>query len=1027
MYFRWKTILGIAAIELAFLLLLVWQAAAFIKDLGETEIEKRALNTVTLADSVLRDSLISYDLATIEEHVKQLVSLEGVSYVELERNDRRLAVGGDYPNSEPSVENSISEVTDETYDIAHKMEVAGQTIGVLRIGFSVRELNSLTSAAKTRLYAIAFLELLLVGVCSWLLARYLTNRILLLEKASEKLQAGESIVQIPGNGNDEISSTIRAFNQMAAALAERERALKATNQQLETANNELNEREREVWSLFNAAPDGIAVLDQAGMISFANRRLISLLGSGAASVLGHPLRDFIMPVGGTKLSDAASAMSGGLNTGKSEVVNYAGTTLFVEMNSGVFRSTDSSRTVVIIRDKTHEWQLERAVKLNEQLKANLVDSSLDAFITIDGRGQITDYSQSAEQLFGWKKEEMLGQPMAEYLIPIEFRTAHQKGMAHFLATGEGPLLGKRVETTAIRENGTKFPVELALTATWIDSDVFVSASIRDITERRKRESELIKAKSDAEEASKAKSRFLSYMSHEIRSPMNAVLGALALISEKGKLQNSEQYYLDLARESGDTLLAVVNEILDFSKIEAGHVEFKQQPCELAGLINGVLSAILAKAVKPTVVLSSQIENTVPPVIVTDGERLRQILTILVDNAYKFTEKGEVTVSAELVNLCSDVPSRQLRISVKDTGPGVPAEKVDTIFSEFEQLDAMRDSGFGGTGLGLAIAKRLVSGLNGNIWLESEFGVGSTFIVQIPLLPANEDESDVMEMELPENSDALDHTGSATTQRLLLVDDVEANLVIGAELLKNRGYLVDVAHDGQEAVDKAESTSYSAILMDMRMPRLSGLEATQQIRSSSTHNSRIPIIALTANAEKSEIDRCLAEGMDDFVSKPFNIEGLSRTIEKHLGENMWQEREMHEQNDSADQEQEVLSEEVLAQLVRDTSAESLPMMISVFINEIKKRLEGIERAESTIDESEMREQAHALKSCCGTFGGKKLQAVAHELEIQASQSSACSNEALLANIKQVAQTTLVTYSEYRDQLQSPENAVSKNIQ
>lgn len=1027
MSFRWKTILGIAAIELAFLLLLVWQAARFIQDLGEAEIEKRAANTVTLADTVLRDSLISYDLATLDERVKQLGLLDGLTYVRLERNGQTLAVGGIYPSSEPSIERSISEVSDGSYDIVHKLEVAGETIGVLRLGFSLRELNSLTAEAKAHLYFIAFLELLLVAVCSWLLARYLTNRVLLLEKASARLKSGESAVQIPGNGNDEISSTIHAFNQMAAALAERERALRSTNALLEEANDELNEREREVWSLFNAAPDGIAVMDQSDKISFANQRLISLLGTGATSVLGQPLSDFIKPVTGTGHSDTAYKLAGGVTDGQNEVINHEGKTLFVEMNAAVFRSKESSRTIVIIRDKTHEHQLERAVKLNEQLKANLVDSSLDALVTINGLGEIIDYSQSAEALIGWKKEELLGQPMAEYLIPKELRTAHNKGMAHFLATGEGPLLGKRVETTAIRENGTKFPVELALTATWIDSDVFVSASIRDITERRKRESELIKAKSDAEEASQAKSRFLSYMSHEIRSPMNAVLGALALISEKGKLQNSEQYYLNLARESGDALLEVVNEILDFSKIEAGHVEFKQQPCELAGLINGVQSAILAKEVKPTVVLSSHIENTVPGVIVTDGERLRQILTILVDNAYKFTERGEVTISAEDINFCRDVTSRHLRISVKDTGPGVPTEKVDTIFSEFEQLDAMRDSGFGGTGLGLAIAKRLVSGLNGKIWLESEIGVGSTFIVQIPLIPAEEDRFDVNRAELPNNSGALDGNDNGMNHRLLLVDDVEANLVIGAELLKSRGYLVDTACDGQEAVDKAERKNYSAILMDMRMPRLSGLEATQQIRSSSSHNSRIPIIALTANAEKSEIDRCLAEGMDDFVSKPFNIEGLSRTIEKHLGENMRQEREMHEQNDSADQDQEVLSEEVLAQLVRDTSAESLPMMISVFINEIKKRIEGIERAESTTDESEMREQAHALKSCCGTFGGKKLQAVAHELEMQAAQSSACSNAALLANIKQVAQTTLITYSDYRDQLQSPENAVSKNIQ
>lgn len=1017
MSFRWKTILGIAAIELFFLSLLVWQAARYMQDMGETNIQRRAVDTVSLASTVLLDSLISYDLAAIEEQVHQLGELDGVTYVTLEGHGKDLASTGQYPVSESRPDTAVDSVTDGIYDVAHELIVLGQPLGLLKIGFSVQELHAVTAQAKARLYLIAFFELILVGLCSWLLARYLTNRILLLRKASEKLHSGHRVDPIPTVGKDEISTTINAFNRMSSTLLEREQSLKLTNEKLKDANSKLSERENEIWSLFNAAPDGIAVLDSGGTISFANRQLEKLLELGKTSVVGRPLKDFARSVEGEKFPESLTGKAVAPRRQHCKLLNFSGKTLFVEINTSVFRSTDSYRTIVIIRDKTHEQELEHAVRLQEQLKSNLVDSSLDALVTINGDGHVIDFSQSAESLFGWRKADILGQPMENYLIPSELRDAHQKGMAHFLATGEGPLIGKRVETNACRKDGKSFPVELALTAIWVDGEVFVTAAIRDITERKQREDELVNAKAEAEDASQAKSRFLSYMSHEIRSPMNAVLGSLALIQERGNLQESEQYYLDLARESGDSLLQVVNEVLDFSKIEAGHVQFRQGSCSLAELIRSVQSAILAKGVKKDVTLHTELEESIPSVIMTDGEHLRQILTILLDNAYKFTEKGEITCAVNDVTAVVEAGPRRLRISVQDTGPGVPSELVDTIFSEFEQTDAIRDSGFGGTGLGLAIAKRLVTAMGGAIWLESAVGVGSTFTVELPFDTCGADTAIPIQTD-PSEEDTRKGNLSVQTSglKILLVDDVEANLIIGAELLKNRGHSVDVAHDGEEAVHRACETEYSVILMDMRMPKLNGLEATQQIRSSTGKNSSTPIIALTANAEKSEIKRCLEGGMNDFVSKPFDIERLNSTIEKCLSDKRQEDLKMHEPVESKDEDQEVLSDDVLNQLTKDTSAESLPMMISVFINEIKKRIEGIDRAEALGDESEIREQAHALKSCAGTFGGMRLQAAAHELENLASRSRACSDD-VIPMVRKVAEQTLEAYSGYRERLQA----------
>jgi PAS domain S-box-containing protein len=1020
MSFKWKTILGIALIEVVFLSFLVWQASRYIQNLGEVDIEKRVDDTVLLASAVLRDSIIAFDLATIDEQIAQIAGLDGVTYVELSGHGKVLSSANTTDIAISKTDNRIEDVDDGVYDTVHDIEFAGQTLGTLRLGFSVRDLSELTSTAQTRLYSIAALELILVALCSWLLARHLTKGLVALRETSERLEFGEAVEPIPGRGSDEIGSAIDAFNRMFATLLEREGALKDVNQSLTLSNRRLQEQEQEMWSLFDAAPDSIAVLDTQGHVMFSNRKLTRLLGDVDVQVVGHSLSEFLVNPEDERLRSVLSGQHVNARGYRCQVYNQAEKRLAVEINASEFRSGDEVRIILIIRDQTHEQALAEAAQLQERLKANLVDSSLDAIVTITGEGKVIDFSRSAETLFGWGKDEILGQKMEEFLIPEELRQAHQRGMAHFLATGEGPLIGQRVETKAVHRSGRVLAVELALTAVWVNNDVFVTAAIRDITVRKRREQELVEARAQAEDASLAKSRFLSYMSHEIRSPLNAVLGSLALIRERGNIQPEEHYYLDLAQESGDSLLKVVNEVLDFSKIEAGHVQFEKTPCSLPDLIQSVQAAILAKGIKPQVEMLTEVPRTLPATLLLDRDHLRQVLTILLDNAYKFTEEGSVAVVVAINEI--PVPSKEgyLSISVTDTGPGVPPALVDTIFSEFEQTDATRDSGFGGTGLGLAIAKRLIAGMGGRIELESELGAGSVFRVEVPF------EACSSPLPLPENKHQqtdLPRSGA----RVLLVDDVEANRIIGAELLNHRGFSVDVAQDGLKAVQLAGQTPYDVILMDIRMPGLNGLEATQRIRQSCGLNAGTPIIALTANAEKSEIQRCLQGGMDGFVSKPFNIDKLSTTIAEALSDKVTEVQNVDNTPTQDDDQHPLLSDDVIKQLSRDTSAENLPMMISVFINEIKKRLQYIDIACNKQDELEIREQAHALKSCAGTFGGLKLQEAARELEDLASRSNACSEALALERVTEIAKDTLVAYSEYRESLQAETDQADHSAQ
>ncbi|MBU2955893.1 PAS domain S-box protein [Marinobacter sp. F3R08] len=1029
MSFRWKTILGIALIEVIFLSLLVWQASTYLQNTGAQALHKRANDTVQMASSVLLDSLIAFDLASLNEQVNELGTLSGVSYVRVRGYGRLLAQTGMPVSDSVSPDGSFDDVDDGIYDVQKAIEIDGEEFGTLEIGFSVRELRQIWSEAQRRLLLIALLELVLVGICSWLFGSYLSRRILALQKASRDLQEGKPVKALNSRGRDEVSQTIQSFNTMSSVLTQQKAELTATNQRLETANASLRQREAEFVALLEAAPDAIAMLSVDGDIVFVNQAFEHLFGC-ARSALNHTLLTDLLANHSPECREQSTLDRFTENDWQPITLESDTGNRFVDVRLRGFEAGEEGRSLVIIRDYTDEHNLIQAAKVSEHLKANLVDSSLDALITVDHEGLVTDFSRSAETLFGWRRSEVLGEPMHEFMIPPEFREAHAKGMAHFQATGEGPLIGKRVETTALRRTGDSIPVELALTAITVEGQVFVTAAIRDISERKQKEQELIESRAEAEQASTAKSRFLSYMSHEIRSPMNAVLGSLSLMSDDGSMSQAARRYLKLAQQSGESLLQVVNEVLDFSKIEAGQMEFHRVQFELNPLIDGVVNAVGLHRCKDTVTLTSTTDPALPAQLSADRDHLRQILTILLDNACKFTTEGEVTVRVGHQDPAGPGMEPTLVIEVSDTGPGIPAHLLSTVFSEFEQVDALRDTGFGGSGLGLAIARKLLDGMDGSLSVESEEGVGTTFTIRLPYempdpalrccdpmdpgqdQPGAAAESSVLEAVTEVNP--VNDQPTTDKGHLLLVDDVEANLLIGSEMLKARGYVVDLAHDGEEACQRAGDKNYAAILMDMRMPRMNGMEAALQIRQGNGPNTQTPIIALTANAEKTEVERCLKAGMNDFVSKPFNIEKLVGSIE-----NCRFAAEASAMNSPEEEAQyELLSDAVLDQLVADTSAETLPMMISVFINEVKKRIQALENAEATGDEAEIREQAHALKSCAGTFGGERLQDSAQRLEELASMGRSIEDSATIQLVRKVAGDTLIAYSRYHEQLEKP---------
>jgi hypothetical protein len=502
-----------------------------------------------------------------------------------------------------------------------------------------------------------------------------------------------------------------------------------------------------------------------------------------------------------------------------------------------------------------------------------------------------------------------------------------------------------------------------------------------VTERNRTADELARAKTSAEAASRAKSEFVANISHEVRTPLNGIIGMTELLLAS-KIGGDERQYLGLIRTSADALLHVINDVLDLSKIESGHLELSPRPFDLDARVEAIVEPLGVMARRKGLALSSRVAPELPRVVVGDDDRVGQVLTNLVGNAIKFTDSGDVRVEAtQAVPEPGDPPSTcRVRFTVRDTGIGIPLEKHATIFEAFTQADGSISRRFGGTGLGLAIAASLVRRMGGTIGLESAPQCGSSFTVTLPFergerraLDADDPAASLARLLGPARPAAWASGKAARPLEILLVEDNLVNQRLAMEILTRRGHRLTVAENGRQAVNRFEAAVPDLVLMDVQMPEMNGLDATRAIRDLELGTGRrVPIVAMTAHAMSGDRARCLDAGMDDYMTKPIRAEALVTLVER-LG------MATHDPA-SADPAAERPALDIAAALDRvDGDRQLLSEIAGIFLTDVPAMVQNIRAALAASDPAALARAAHRVKGSVLTFAAGPASEAALALE------------------------------------------------
>ncbi|MBT5941293.1 MAG: PAS domain S-box protein [Rhodospirillaceae bacterium] len=629
-----------------------------------------------------------------------------------------------------------------------------------------------------------------------------------------------------------------------------------------------------------------------------------------------------------------------------------------------------------VTDITERLRAEKEIARGKDILETTINSVNQGIIMVSEDGTVLAHNKYFETLHGMS--------VKDYSNYEEFGVAYLKSVGAEPKSIEESLQLLRVNKagTWVRPINENLVFEISHTPL---SDGGYVRTYNEITERLKAENILKRAKEDAEAAAEAKSEFVAVVSHEVRTPLNGVLGMARLLLETSVNEEQKQYAETIVR-SGETLILILNDLLDISKLEAGKLDLDIKPFNPKEVIESSISLMSAKAQENKISLTISIENDLPSALLGDENRIRQVLINLISNAVKFTKEGSVTLSASATH--QDDSNVQLMLSVKDTGSGISQASQANLFTPFTQGSADVARKYGGTGLGLAICRRLAELMSGKIMLESELGYGSTFSLNIPLRMADPDKI-ASNGKLSQNGD---HTQNLPALKILLVEDNEINLKVARGLLQKRGHDVQTAENGQIALDillAPEASEFDAILMDRHMPVMDGVEATRHIKEMDGPISNIPIIAVTAAVTQREIDACLEAGMTEVVTKPIHPEELMSALARACNPQVGASSQDPVSSKSGvlqdSKTTPILDDDILGTLRNNLGNDTVTELIEDFKIIGYQSIEQFKAAASEHDVEAMTRNAHDLKTNAATLGLLCLSERAREVEFACKEN------------------------------------------
>ncbi|WMJ73041.1 PAS domain S-box protein [Cytophagaceae bacterium ABcell3] len=631
----------------------------------------------------------------------------------------------------------------------------------------------------------------------------------------------------------------------------------------------------------------------------------------------------------------------------------------------------------ISHDITEKKNWELAIQESEEKFRTIFESFQDIYYRTDVYGRITMISPSGCQLSGYAEEDIIGKHISNFYVSPKKQTVL---IRELLKTGTV----KNYENNLLMRDGSlvEFISNIRLIYNKEGKPIAVEGVSRDITYLKKASDELLKAKEIAERSLKVKENFLANMSHEIRTPMNGIIGMIDLLIETS-LDPEQKRFVQTIKKSSETLLSILNDILDLSKIEAGKMQLRITSVAIESTIDKLHSMFYQQANSKGIDLTVKIDEDIPKFILADETRLLQILSNLTSNSIKFTDNGSVDISLKLNG--HKEGTYTIKAEISDTGIGISEENQKLLFEHFSQIDNSSTKAYGGTGLGLAISKELCRMMNGQIGVVSKQGEGSTFWFTFE---AKESKRVITDNASTDDSVVIANRFANNQPYILLVDDNQVNQLVASEILNKAGCLVELAHNGLEAIDKVKANDYDLIFMDIQMPRMDGITATQEIRK--MLKKRPPIVAMTAYSMQEDREKFLSSGMDDYIIKPIKGENLLDKVSEWLHTGY--------PNKPADQtqqayEDEILNKEIFNKLKAYADAQTLFKIYKQFEDDTYEQLCECKISVETEDFSKILNILHTLKGTSGTLGVNKIESIAKKLEsdLKAGNNENCHHD------------------------------------